>query len=202
MIIIGTGAQAKYVVDICSRHDIPIEKVYEPYDRSWKNQLFLNRYKVESFDYGKLKQYCHLALCFSNQYEKERYFQKLQTLFPIFATFVHPTATIGVGAQIGQGTIINANAVIQPEAKIGNFCMIHSGVTVDHNCDISDFVNLAPGVTLAGGISIGKYTIINTGTIVVPNVHIGEKTVIGAGSLILKNVGSNQTIFGHPATLS
>jgi sugar O-acyltransferase (sialic acid O-acetyltransferase NeuD family) len=200
MIIIGSGAQAKYAVDILHHSGASIERIFNLPDHPKNKSLYY--IGVENFDLKKIPVWASVVICCKDNDLKEKIYKELQHKNINFPPLVHPKAVISKFAEMKEGSIINANAVIQPEAKIGKFCMIHAGVIIEHNCIIEDFVNLAPSVTLAGGVKVGKYTTINTGTVVAPNVTIGMGCLIGAGSLILKNVPAGSKIFGHPATLS
>jgi sugar O-acyltransferase (sialic acid O-acetyltransferase NeuD family) len=198
MILIGTGAQAKYVMDIIrslNRYCSGLVVYNLPgYDN---NKIFYN-VEVCKFNIDKIEEYNEVVICSKDSYLKERIYLQLQNKCINYSSMIHSRAYVSDYATVSDGTIINANAVIQPEAKVGSFCMIHSGVIVEHNCVLEDFVNLAPGVILGGAVKVGKHTVINSGSIIAKNITIGKGCIIGAGSLVLEDIPDNVLAYGHP----
>jgi sugar O-acyltransferase (sialic acid O-acetyltransferase NeuD family) len=204
MILIGTGAQAKYVFDILELNHRYVNQVFNlPNYKENGSRVFYHKPVLE-FNIDKIDEYQEAVICCSDNFLKEKiYINKYISLKNlVFPNIIHPTSIISHFTTIDIGNIINANAVIQPEAKIGSFCMIHSGVIVEHDCIIQDFCNLAPGVILTGRVLVGRHTVINTGTIVAPNVRIGQNCIVGAGSLVLEDVPDNMMVYGHPVDSS
>src|SRR5262249_20685416 len=75
--------------------------------------------------------------------------------------FVHPTATVDEGAEIGQGSRVWHYCHIMPEARIGKNCSIGQnvyvarGVQVGDNVKLQNNVSLFEGVTLEDGVFCG-----------------------------------------------
>jgi sugar O-acyltransferase (sialic acid O-acetyltransferase NeuD family) len=112
---------------------------------------------------------------------------------------VHPSAQIGRGVEIGDGTVVMAGAVINSDSHIGDNVIINTKASVDHDCHIHDLVHIAPGATLCGGVSIGEQSFICAGVTVLPGVTIGEKCTIGAGAVVTRDVADGVTEVGVPA---
>lgn len=196
MILIGTGAQGKYVIDILSQsRQIPHLIFNLPGYNN--NKQFYNK-PVFEFNVDKIDEFQDCVIAAKDSYLKENIYQQIKDKHLVFSKVIHPKAYVSKYSKVGIGTIINANATVQIEAKIGSFCMIHSGVIVEHNCDIGNFVNLAPGATLAGGVIVGNHTKIYTGAIIGPNVRIGDQCVVGAGVELLHDLNSNTIIYNEP----
>jgi len=201
MILIGTGAQAKYVEDILkSTKRNPFLEIYNL--PGYDNNKIFRTFDVQKFEPNKIGEYNEVVICSKDSYLKEQIYLQLQKKDITYSCMIHSRAYVSDYATICQGTIVNANAVIQSEALIGIFCMIHAGVIVEHNCVIEEFCNLAPGVILGGGVKVGKHTIINSGSIVAKNITIGNGCIIGAGSLVLEDVPSNMMVYGHPVDIT
>jgi sugar O-acyltransferase (sialic acid O-acetyltransferase NeuD family) len=196
MILIGTGAQAKYVIDILSQSRQIPELVFNLPGYN-KNKYFYDK-PVFEFRVDKVEELTSCVICCSDSFLKENLYQQLKDKHLLFKQVIHPKAYVSKYAKVGIGTIINANATIQIESKIRSFCMIHSGVIVEHNCVVDDFVNLGPGVILGGGVTVGKHTVINSGSIIAKNTTIGKGCIIGAGSLVLEDIPDNVLAYGHP----
>lgn len=198
MIIIGTGAQAKYVVDILrSTKRSPQLYVFNlpEYDN---NKMFYN-FKVNTFGIEKIGGFEEVVICSKDSFLKEKIYLQLQDKHITFSSMIHSRAYVSDYTTIFPGVIINPNATIHPQSEVGMFSMIHSGVIVEHNCILEPFVNLAPGVTLAGGVKVGKHTQIYTGAIIGPNVKIGERCVIGAGTVLLHDLDHDMMIYNEPS---
>lgn len=116
-----------------------------------------------------------------------------------FTTALHPSAQVGIGVEIGQGTVVMANAVINTGSRTGIHVIINTAATVDHDCEIGDFVHLSPGVHLAGNVKVGQGAHIGIGACVIPGVRIGEWAVVGAGATVIDNVAPRSTVVGTPA---
>lgn len=79
---------------------------------------------------------------------------------PVFATQIHPTATIDSSATIGNGTKVGAGCYIGPNVTIGENSIIYPNVTILDEC------------------TIGSNTIIWSGTVVRERCHIGNHCIL------------------------
>ena len=202
-LIIGTGAQAKYALEIIKLNDmtvcgliaLPEESPSEFLD----NTEVLGDLKDFESIYQKSKR-PSLLICCSRNKDKEELKDSLSKYDPEYTNAIHPKAVIARTAVLGQGIIVNACAVIQPYARIGNHVMIHAGVIIEHDCIVQDFVNLAPKVALAGHVKIGKGTTVYTGAVISPTVETGDYCTVGAGSVVLRRVEDGKKVAGVPAS--
>lgn len=79
--------------------------------------------------------------------------------------FVHPTAIIDDGCNIGKGT------------KIWHFTHIMSGVVIGENCNIGQNVFIASGVALGRNVKVQNNVSIYTGVICEDDVFLGPSMV-------------------------
>jgi acetyltransferase-like isoleucine patch superfamily enzyme len=117
--------------------------------------------------------------------------------------FVHESAYVDAGAEIGPGTRIWYFTHVFATAKIGRDCvlgqnvMIGPGVTIGDRCKIQNNVSIYPGVTLEDGVFCGPSCVFTNVTN--PRADIERKdefrpTLVGRGATI----GANATIVcGH-----
>jgi UDP-2-acetamido-3-amino-2,3-dideoxy-glucuronate N-acetyltransferase len=117
--------------------------------------------------------------------------------------FVHESAYVDAGAEIGIGTRIWYFTHVFPTAKIGRDCilgqnvMIGPGVTIGNRCKIQNNVSIYPGVTLEDGVFCGPSCVFTNVTN--PRADIERKdefrpTLVRRGATI----GANATIVcGH-----
>jgi sugar O-acyltransferase (sialic acid O-acetyltransferase NeuD family) len=141
-----------------------------------------------------------VCIAIGNMHVRSKLFYLAQGAGLSLPAIIHPSATILSQKQIGDGSIIYPQVVIMDNCHIGNGVLLNSGVTLGHDVIIGNFSSVNPGVNLAGRIEVGKYSMIGIGTCVRENLSIGDNVIIGAGSVVVKNVGSDQTVFGVPAT--
>jgi len=198
--IVGTGSQARYVIEICKKANISGLVDVENKDNVGKT---INGIKVVCMisDLEKIvnPQKAKVIVAYGDNAKKKEIVRNLEALGYKFATAISDKAYISDFTEIGEGTIINPNAAIMPNAKIGKHVIIHSGVVIEHDNIIGDFANIAPGVKTAGNVSIGECTYLYTGAVVIPKVKIGKNAIVAAGAVVIKDVPDNAKIAGVPA---
>lgn len=79
--------------------------------------------------------------------------------------FVHPTAVVDAGAQIGE------------ESKIWHFCHIMSGVVLGRGCNLGQNVFVADGVILGNNVKVQNNVSIYTGVTCEDDVFLGPSMV-------------------------
>lgn len=113
--------------------------------------------------------------------------------------FIHPTAVVDEGSEIGEGT------------KIWHFCHIMTGCTIGQGCNIGQNVVISPEVVLGNNVKVQNNVSIYTGVTCADDVFLGpsmvftnvsnprsainrrgqyEKTHVGKGA----SIGANATI--------
>jgi len=115
------------------------------------------------------------------------------------ATIVAPSATIGVGACLGEGTLVARNAHVGPLAQIGRGVILNTGCIVEHECIVGDFSHVSVNATVAGRARIGCRVMLGAGAVVIDNVSICDDAVIGAGAVVTRDITTSGTYVGIPA---
>lgn len=116
-----------------------------------------------------------------------------------FISLVHPTAIIGINAQIGRGCVVGAYANLSNDTRIGDFVTMSIKAGMGHDSTIGDYSHIGGLSSIAGYVTIGVSVTMHPGCIVVPHRKIGNHSIIGTGSVVLNNVKENVTVFGNPA---
>ena len=120
-----------------------------------------------------------------------------------FVAGVHPTAVVGEGVEIGEGTWVGPRVVVGDGVVIGNDCNILAGVTVYPGTVIGARVVVQAGAVLgatgfgyARSAETGEYVLFpQQGRLVVEDdVEIGANTTIDRGALGETRIGRGTKI--------
>ena len=108
-------------------------------------------------------------------------------------SIINPSATIGMGLQAHDGSII------QGYSKIGDYCIINTNAIIDHHSYVGNGCHIMPSATITGNVIIKDFVTIGSNATILPNIRIESGAIIGAGSVVTKNVKKNELIAGNPA---
>ncbi len=113
--------------------------------------------------------------------------------------FVHPSAYVDEGAEIGEGT------------KIWHFSHVMSGAKIGQKCILGQNVCIAPGVVIGNNVKIQNNVSVYTGTVVEDDVFLGPSCVltnvmnprsqVGRHSLYEKTILRRGATIGANATI-
>jgi len=115
------------------------------------------------------------------------------------AFFVHPTAVVDEGAQIGVGTRIWHFSHIMPTARIGEHCNLGQNVFVDNNTIIGNGVKIQNNVSVYNGVVLEDYVFCGPSmvftNVINPRSEIERKTEFKQ-TLVRRGatIGANATI--------
>ncbi|MBV8857357.1 MAG: UDP-3-O-(3-hydroxymyristoyl)glucosamine N-acyltransferase [Acidobacteria bacterium] len=118
------------------------------------------------------------------------------------AASVHPTASVGEGASIGEGTQVHANCVIGRNVSVGRDCVLHPNVVLYDGVSLGDRVVLHAGVVVgADGFGYVRdadglyHKFPQVGTVEIEDdVEVGANTCIDRGALGTTRVGKGSKI--------
>lgn len=115
------------------------------------------------------------------------------------AKLIHPTAMIGLNADIGAGSVICSHVSVQPNTRVGQNTIVRAGANLGHDTKVADYVDIGPNACLCGYASIQQGTHIAANTVVQDNRTVGELCTIGAGAALFRDAPSHSTWLGNPA---
>lgn len=190
MIIYGAGGHGKVIADIAVRTgytDIVFLELGNPEGECLGFPILPETEETRALEGDKIVAIGNNALR-----------QKVQSGLTA-KTLIHPNASLGIGANIGQGSVVMAGAVINPDATIGKGCIINTCASVDHDCVIGDFAHISVGAHVAGGCQIGDRTVIGPGAVVGLYRNIAADCIIGAGAVVIRDITEPGTYVGNPA---
>lgn len=116
-----------------------------------------------------------------------------------FPVLIHPMAGIGLGVELGSGTIITAGCQLTIDIKTGTHVLINLNSTIGHDVSIGSYTCIMPGVHLSGFVTIQDKVLIGTGASVLQHLRIGSGARVGAGAIVTKSVNDHATVKGIPA---
>ncbi len=135
-----------------------------------------------------------------NNWIRKELVEKISNLAPEFqfVSVVHPSASIGNGVYIGQGSVIMPGVIVNCNSWVGDFCIINTNASLGHDSRMNNFSSLAPRVCTGGNFVLGKFSAICLGANIIENVTVAEQTIIGAGSLVINDVPGFVVAYGVP----
>jgi sugar O-acyltransferase (sialic acid O-acetyltransferase NeuD family) len=114
-------------------------------------------------------------------------------------TLIAPSATVGIGAHIGEGSFIAHHAHVGPMASVGRGCIINTGAIVEHECTVGHYSHISVGAVVAGRSRIGDRCFLGAGSTVIDGVQVTDDVVLGAGACVHRNLEDSGTYVGVPA---
>lgn len=106
----------------------------------------------------------------------------------VYATVVHPSATIGRNVTLGFGTVVMPGVVINTDAKIGEHVIVNSNSTVEYDCVVEDFVHIASGAVMVGSSSVGIGAVLGASATITSGKRVGDWTTVSAGSVVMEDM--------------
>lgn len=204
IVVIGGGGHAKVVMDIIEQAS------------TYRIVGLIDSFKPvgsECFDYhviGTEQQIAKVApgithgiVTIGDNWTREQMVKKVLATTPgfQFITAIHPSACLGRGVSIGEGTVIMAGAIINPCSRIGKHCIVNTAASLDHDNVLEDFAHVAPGACVGGNVKVGRGSAIMMGATVIHGITIGDNSVVGAGSTVLNDIEPNAVAYGIPADI-
>ncbi len=194
IIIIGASGHGKVVADLAIKNGYEILGFLDDGKSAGEVLGFPILGKVERvLEYGKT---CEFVIAIGNNAIRKKIAESYSVKW---AKLIHPTAVIGIGAQIGEGTVVMANAVVNSGARIGKHCIINTTAVIEHDNFLEDYVHISPNAALAGTVFVGERTHIGIGAAVKNNIAITADVVVGAGAVVVKDIDEKGIYCGVPA---
>jgi len=116
-----------------------------------------------------------------------------------FTTLIHPTVSVALGVQIGEGCILCPGSVISAHARLGDFVIVNINASVGHDVIIGPGCILNSHADVTGRVRLGEGVTLGSHAAVLPGLRVGDYAIVGAGSVAYRNVKPGQTVVGVPA---
>ena len=203
VLIIGGGGHARSVIDsLRAKDNINILGILDKVDRVGEN---VEGIPIIGTDdelgkyYKKGVKYIVMGIgSVGIPKVKLRLYEQIKNIGYELLNVIDDTAVVSYNASIGEGAYIGKGVIINTGVQVGKCCIINTGSIIEHDCKIEDFVHVAPGVTLCGEVKIGKMTHVGAGTTIMQQKRIGAASIIGLGSVVVTDISESKKAYGNP----
>ena len=117
-------------------------------------------------------------------------------------SLISPSATLGKGVKVGNGTYIAHDVIIALDSHIGSNVLINTSARIGHDNRIDDNVSIGPQVFLGGGTKITNNVMIGAASTLIQGIEVGEFSVIGMKSLVIKSLKPHSFVFTLPSRIT
>ncbi|WOD43374.1 acetyltransferase [Hwangdonia lutea] len=203
IVIIGASGHAKVIIDIIEKLNhftiVGLIDSYKPIGTQIFDYMVLGRKedvpllkKTYNFNKG--------IIAIGDNWARKINYEKLTTIDPDFEfiSAVHPNAIIGKNVSIGMGAVILAGVIINSDAIVGDFCIINTKASLGHDSQIKKYSSLGPNATVGGHVSIKTCTYIAMSATIIQSIKIGKHSIVGSGALIVRDVPDFNMVYGVP----
>ena len=112
---------------------------------------------------------------------------------------IHPKADVGVGAELGAGTVVLGQAHLSPFVRLGNHSLVSYNASVGHDTIFGSCTSVMPNAAVSGDVEAGDRVLIGSGAVVREGLRLGHDVRVGAGAVVLADVVRGSTVVGNPA---
>lgn len=197
LILVGAGAFAEEITDLCLLAGVPVAGWIEGLDASRSDATAVPPI-VWVDDQARFRPDLAILPAIGSVARRgivERLVGEGRSL----ATFVHPNAVIAPSAVLEPGCVIFPNVVIGARTMIGRATILNRGALIGHHTTIGAFGFVGPGANIAAKVVIGDGVHVGIGAIVRDGLAVGEDATIGAGAVAVGAVAAGTTVVGIPA---
>lgn len=196
LIIIGFGGHARSVANVALsqgfKHLVFVESTAKP------GENFLGHRVVRSLEQVDASwTLAHPAS--GDGLKRKAQCEQIAELGLALVSVVSPSASIGVGSVITDGSFIGDMSHVGPMARIGAGCILNTGSVVEHECTVGDFTHVSVNSTVAGRSRVGELSMLGAGSVVIDGISIADRVTVGAGAVVIRDILESGTYVGTPA---
>lgn len=130
---------------------------------------------------------------------RRQFFDRLRDHGVKVATCMAPNAFVARDATIGEGAVLCPGSVVNSKATIGANTIVNTLSSIDHDCVLGDHTQVTAGVTIGGTVEVGTNCFFGIKSAVIPDVTIGNNVIVMAGALVTRSIPDSVMVGGTPA---
>jgi len=115
-----------------------------------------------------------------------------------YFTFIHPTAIIMDGVNVGEGSFIGAYSILTTNIKLGKHSILNRICQIGHDCNIGDYFSAMPGAIVSGNVNIGEMVYMGNNSSIREKINIHSMSIIGLNSGVVKDITEPGVYGGVP----
>jgi sugar O-acyltransferase (sialic acid O-acetyltransferase NeuD family) len=138
------------------------------------------------------------ALAVGTPRTKEKIVGSLKERGAVFATVIHPTATLTQFSKYGEGLVMFPQSKLSVNSRVGDFVTILSS-GIGHDVEIGDYTTVSGACSILRNAKIGKRVFLAANVAISNDIVIGDDAYIGLGSIVIKDIAAEQKTFSNPA---
>lgn len=119
---------------------------------------------------------------------------------PMSSPFVHESAYVDAGAQVGEGTKVWHFSHVQPGARIGRGCTIGQNVNIAENVSVGDGCKIQNNVSVYEGVELADHVFCGPSCVFTNDLTPRAAYPKGRANYVVTHVGEGATI-GANATV-
>lgn len=195
LVILGAGGHCLSVIDVATQAGwIVAGLITQPEDRCKLPVPILGT----DADLPEIRQQYAQAIVGVGQIKsattRQRLYELLQQCGFTLPVLKSPLAHVGIGAEVGAGTVVMHYALVNACAQVGENCIINSRALVEHETIVGDHCHISTGAILNGAVRVGSGTFVGSGAVVKQGVTIGKNCLIAMGVNITRDVADGSLV--------
>lgn len=203
VVILGAGGHGRTLASTLLDLNRSVLGYLDANPECWGTQLFGipvlgDDAKLETYSPTQIRVVNGVGSVDTPQRRRAVYEQQLARGFT-FETIVHPSAHVSPRASLGAGAQVLAGAIVQAGAKVGANVIVNTGAIVEHDCTLGAHCHVAPGAVISGGTQLGASCHIGAGAVLLQGIALGELSTVGAGAVVTRSHGPQSRLVGVPA---
>lgn len=156
--------------------------------------------EIESAFHSGVFEQILIGIGYKHLHFRQSLYTRLSATIP-FATLIHPSSTIDPTCSIGSGAVIYPGCVLDMNTVIEDNVLLNLDCVVAHDSRVGAGSFLSPSVKVAGFVTIAPMTLLGIGTIVIDNLKIGSDVRTAAGAVVVNDITTPGLYMGIPAKL-
>ncbi|GAB3368946.1 PglD-related sugar-binding protein [Massilia agri] len=119
-----------------------------------------------------------IAIGYGNLAARWQVWERVTSAGYIAPPLVHPRAYVAKSATLGAGAMVMAGAVVDVRASLGNIAVIWPGACINHDATVGENCFVSPNATLCGYVGLGAHSFVGAGAAIVDHCVVPPRTRI------------------------